>query len=199
MIHPATELRRTKHQTGYGVIATALIRRGTITWVRDPLDQGLEPSSVAEMPDLLRAALERYCYRALDGSYVLCWDHARFNNHSCQPSCRTVGDFDIAVRDIAAGEELTIEYATINVLETFDCRCGAPECRGSVRPNDAREYGEQWDREILEVARLAPTVAQPLESLFELSSTLAAMYADACAGRPIVLPRSRELVIGADA
>jgi len=199
VIHPATELRRTNHQIGYGVIATALIPRGTITWVRDPLDRRLEPSSVARMPDLLRAALDRYCYRELDGSYVLCWDHARFNNHSCQPSCRTVGDFDIAVRDIASGEELTIEYATINVPETFDCRCGAPACRGSVRPSDAREYGEQWDREILGAARLAPAVAQPLESLFGLSPTLAVMYADARGGRPIVLPRSRELVIGGDA
>jgi hypothetical protein len=65
-----------------------------------------------------------------------------------------------------------------------------------VRPSDALAYGEQWDREILDVARLTAEVAQPLESLFELSPTLAGMYADARAGRPIALPRSRELVIG---
>ena len=149
MIHPATELLPADRAVGYGVMATAPIPRGTVTWVRDPLDQRFAASTVAQMPELIRAALERYCYRELDGSLVLCWDHARFNNHSCQPSCRTVGDFDIAVRDIAAGEELTIEYATINVLETFACRCGAPGCRGSVRPGDAREYGERWDSEIL--------------------------------------------------
>jgi hypothetical protein len=196
VIHPDTELRRTDRQTGYGVTATAPIPCGTITWVRDPLDQHLEPSDVVRMPAILRSALERYCYREPDGSYVLCWDHARFNNHSCQPSCRTVGDFDIVVRDIAVGEELTIEYATINVLDTFYCRCGASACRGTVRPSDALAYGEQWDREILDVARLTAEVAQPLESLFELSPTLAGMYADARAGRPIALPRSRELVIG---
>lgn len=196
VIHPATELRRTDRAIGYGVTATAPIPRGTITWVRDPLDQRFAPPSVARMAELLRAALERYCYRELDGAYVLCWDHARFNNHSCQPSCRTVGDFDIAVRDIAAGEELTIEYATINVLQTFDCRCGAPACRGSVRPGDAREYGERWDVEILEAARLTPAVPQPLASLFALSPTLCTMYANAHHGRPIVLPSSRELVIG---
>lgn len=184
---------------GYGVIATSPIPRGTITWVRDPLDQRFEPEMVARMPELLRAALHRYCYRELDGAYVLCWDHARFNNHSCEPSCRTVGDFDIAVRDIRAGDELTIDYATINVLETFDCRCGATSCRGSVRPSDARQHGEQWDREILEVARLAPMVAQPLATLFESAPALAAMYAAARSGRAITLPRSRELTMAADA
>ncbi|HTI65062.1 MAG TPA: SET domain-containing protein-lysine N-methyltransferase [Gemmatimonadaceae bacterium] len=196
MIHPQTELRRTDRAIGYGVVATARIPRGTITWVHDPLDRRFDSPSVARMPALLRSALERYCYRELDGAYVLCWDHARFNNHSCRPSCRTVGDFDIAVRDIDAGEELTIEYATINVLESFDCRCGAPDCRGAVRPDDARELGARWDREILDAARLTPSVAQPLEALFELSPTLAAMYADSRGGRDIVLPRSRDLVIG---
>lgn len=196
MIHPNTELRRTDREIGYGVVATTPIPRGTITWVRDPLDQRFDPAIVAGMPDLLRASLERYCYREVDGAYVLCWDHARFNNHSCRPTCRTVGDFDIAVRDIDAGEELTIEYATINVLESFACRCGAMDCRGTVRRDDARELGEEWDRQILDVARLAPTVAQPLETLFEFSPTLAAMYAEARGGREIVLPRSWELVIG---
>lgn len=195
MIHPSTALRRTNHEIGYGVMATAAIPRGTITWVHDALDQRLEPSVVARMPGLLRAALERYCYRELDGSYVLCWDHARFNNHSCRPTCRTVGDFDIAVRDIAAGDELTIEYATINVLNTFACRCGAPGCRGRVQPSDAREFGESWDREIVRAAEAAAAVAQPLAPLFDLSATLAAMYAAARDGRPIELPRSRELVI----
>ena len=34
MIHPDTELRFISDEVGYGVFATALIGRGTITWVR---------------------------------------------------------------------------------------------------------------------------------------------------------------------
>ncbi len=132
MIHPDTELRRVHSAIGYGVAATAPIPRGTITWVRDPLDQKLDRAAVAALSAPLQAAIARYAYQDLDGSYVLCWDHARYNNHSCRPACRTVGDFDIAVRDIARGEELTIEYATINVLDVFDCRCGADNCRKLV-------------------------------------------------------------------
>lgn len=195
VIHPDTELRRVGSQIGYGVAATAPIPRGTITWVRDDLDQCLDVETVSRLPEVLRVALKRYAYRDLDETYVLCWDHARFNNHSCQPACRTVGDFDIAVRDIAAGEELTIEYAVINVLDVFDCRCGAEHCRGEVHSSDALRYGEAWDAEILAAVRRAPTIAQPLETLFAGSTTLASALADAVAGRPITLPASRDLIL----
>jgi uncharacterized protein len=180
---------------GYGVTATAPIPRGTITWVHDQLDRRFDASVASKMPPLLRAALERYCYRELDGSYVLCWDHARFNNHSCRPACRTVGDFDIAVRDIVAGEELTIEYATLNVLGSFDCHCGADGCRGTIRSSDAQRFGDEWDREILDAARVAATVAQPLQPLFYQSANLTSMHAAAAAGRAVTLPRCRDLVI----
>lgn len=195
VIHPDTELRRVGSQIGYGVAATANIPHGTITWVRDDFDQRLDADAVARLPELLRVALKRYAYRDLDESYVLCWDHARFNNHSCRPACRTVGDFDIAVRDIAPGEELTIEYAVINVVDMFDCRCGAEQCRREVHSSDAVRYGEAWDAEVLAAMRLAPTIRQPLETLFAVSATLTSAFADASAGRPITLPASRDLVL----
>jgi hypothetical protein len=39
MIHPDTELRYVNDIIGYGVFATRLIPRGTITWVQDELYQ----------------------------------------------------------------------------------------------------------------------------------------------------------------
>ena len=37
-----------------------------------------------------------------DGISILCWDNARFVNHSCEPNCLTGGfDFEFAIRDIA--------------------------------------------------------------------------------------------------
>ena len=39
MIHPDTELRYVNDAIGYGVFATRHIPCGTITWVRDHLDQ----------------------------------------------------------------------------------------------------------------------------------------------------------------
>jgi SET domain-containing protein len=62
---------------------------------------------------------------------------AMFINHCCNPNCETEDDNDhiyvIALRDIAAGEELTYEY---NLYDSDDeegiCYCGAPQCRGTM-------------------------------------------------------------------
>jgi uncharacterized protein len=61
-------------------------------------------------------------------------------NHSCDPNCGVrlnhVEAFDfVARRPIAAGQELTFDYAMRNfTVDHFpaECLCGADECRGSV-------------------------------------------------------------------
>ena len=61
-------------------------------------------------------------------------------NHSCDPNCGVrVNDaegFDfVAMRPIAAGEEITFDYAMRNyVVEHFppSCLCGASICRGTI-------------------------------------------------------------------
>jgi hypothetical protein len=62
-------------------------------------------------------------------------------NHSCDPNCGVrvnpaVGGFDfVALRPIAAGDELTFDYAMRNyVIEHFPptCLCGTARCRGRV-------------------------------------------------------------------
>ncbi len=62
-------------------------------------------------------------------------------NHSCDPNCGVrenpgVEGFDfVALRPIAAGEEVTFDYAMRNhVIEHFParCLCGAKICRGRV-------------------------------------------------------------------
>lgn len=195
MIHPATELRPVNDRIGYGVFATQPIPAGTITWVRDRFDQAFSTAAVRELPEILRRALVRYSYRDTDGSYVLCWDHARFNNHSCAPTCRTVRDFDIAVRDIPAGGELTIDYAAINVPEELSCHCGAADCRGVIRSVDAELLGDEWDAEIHASALKAAAVAQPLSDLFHTNVELQRLFTDVNTGRRPSLPRTRDLVL----
>ena len=63
---------------------------------------------------------------------------AMFMNHCCEPNCETEEDEDnrifvVALRDIAAGEELVYEY---NLWDSDDveqdCYCGKPKCRGTM-------------------------------------------------------------------
>jgi SET domain-containing protein len=60
-----------------------------------------------------------------------------FLNHSCEPNCET-DEVDgrvwiMAIRNIAAGEELVYDY---NLYDGDDdpatCNCGAAKCRGSM-------------------------------------------------------------------
>lgn len=61
---------------------------------------------------------------------------ARFINHSCAPNCdyRIEGQRVLiyAARDIAAGDELSIDYSYGADGEIVPCGCGAPGCRGRI-------------------------------------------------------------------
>jgi len=65
-------------------------------------------------------------------------------NHSCAPNCGFMGQiFLMALRDIAADEEIAYDYAmAMNSSPASDsyfsmaCRCGSPLCRGVVWEDD---------------------------------------------------------------
>lgn len=96
-------------------------------------DLDLDPKSLEEQPAGFRERLMHYGYvdRRLD-RFILCCDDARFINHSDAANIRP--DFaldrhgvDIALRDIAAGEEITIDYRFIEGAVNF--RKAPPETR----------------------------------------------------------------------
>ncbi|HJQ34952.1 MAG TPA: SET domain-containing protein-lysine N-methyltransferase [Pyrinomonadaceae bacterium] len=61
-----------------------------------------------------------------------------FINHCCAPNCFmrvTAGRIIIyALRDIEAGEELTLDYGETYHDDSKLCRCGAPTCRVTMNP-----------------------------------------------------------------
>ena len=63
-----------------------------------------------------------------------------FSNHSCEPNIGVQGQVVfVALRDVAAGEELTHDWAmTDDDAYEMDCRCGAASCRGVVTGQDWR-------------------------------------------------------------
>ena len=63
------------------------------------------------------------------------WNPARFINHSCAPNCEAREEDEqiwiYALRDLAAGEELTFNYGyDLQDHEDHPCRCGAAACVG---------------------------------------------------------------------
>jgi len=163
MIHPATELRHVNDTIGYGVFATEFIPAGTITWVRDDLDQTITAEEVDNLPPQYRAILDKYAFTDADGRLVLCWDHARFVNHCCEATCLSPGyDFEIAVRNIKAGEELTDDYGALNLNEDMVCACASPRCRQVIRPDDMERHAPAWDSKVEPLFRRLRQLSQPL-------------------------------------
>lgn len=179
MLHPHTDLRFISDACGRGVVATQFIPRGTVVWVRCRLDQTLPASRIRALRGEYRAATQRYCFVDRRGDYVLCWDHARFVNHSCEPNCISPGGFelDLAVRDIEPGEQITNHYAALNLDHRFECECGAPSCTGFVRPEDAPARVAAWDLALAEALPRVGGVEQPLWSLVKRKRDLLAASA----------------------
>jgi hypothetical protein len=168
MIHPDTELRFIHPDIGFGVVATRLIPKGTITWVQDELDQVFTAQRLSGLGPMFADVLGKYSFVNGRGEYVLCWDLARYVNHSCAPTCLSAGyNFEIAVRDIQPGEELTDDYATLNLEGSFECRCRTRQCRSTVREADIYAHADRWDAIAREAFPLIAGRPQPLWALVE--------------------------------
>ena len=72
--------------------------------------------------------------RAID--FSMSADPMRFTNHSCRPNARlSIRDGRVelyALRSIAPGEELTVDYGETHHEGRLRCQCGAPGCRGAL-------------------------------------------------------------------
>ena len=124
----------------YGIFAVQDLQAGEVIVSGESSSQ-----KIATLPHLQshwsasqREAFLRYIYPLSETVMVLRHpDPAEWlvQNHSCNPNTAYQGLNLVALQEIAAGEELTVDFATFrdeNRLE-FDCQCGAPQCRGNVR------------------------------------------------------------------
>lgn len=165
MIFPKTELQFISPEMGYGVVATEFIPKGTITWVLDRLDREFTPRQIQQLPPTYQGIIDTYSYRNNRGNYVLCWDFGRYVNHSFKSNClSTAYNFEIAIRDIYPGEQLTDDYGYLNVNTPFEPIDEGTE-RKVVYPDDLPNYYSQWDAQLKEVFPLIVQIPQPLKSL----------------------------------
>ena len=179
MIHPSTELRHIDAQLGYGVFATERLPRGTITYVWDPLEVEIRPDDPRLAEPVLREKIERYSYIDAVGTRIVSWDHAKYVNHCCQ--CNTMSTaygFEIAIRDIEAGEQITDEYGMFNMPEPMNLSCCRTPCRGQVKAGDLDQLWHAWDKKIMAALDVLELVEQPLWPLVDsVTATQVERYA----------------------
>ena len=163
VIHPHTELRLIDPVVGYGVFATQDIPAGTLTYVKDSLEIVVAPAEYDRHAPEMRGAIDKYSYIDERGNRIVSWDFAKYVNHCCD--CNTISTgygFEIAIRDIRAGEQLTDEYGIFNLEEPMTLVCDSPLCRGCIRPEDFDTHYRAWDAKILRALPRFADVEQPL-------------------------------------
>ena len=165
MIHPHTELRYIGPHVGYGVVATRPIPKGTVTWALDALDRSFTPEEVDALDPIYQEILDVYTFRNNRGDYVLCWDNGRFVNHSFRANCLTTAyDFEVAIRDIAPGEQLTDDYGYLNIPRPFRAADEGAR-RKVVYPDDLVRHHRTWDRKVAAALKRTPALEQPLRAI----------------------------------
>jgi len=123
---------------GRGLFAIAPIARGEIVAVKcghiinrstlRELQARLGPAEIQIGDDLFICPVTE---EEREGSMI-------FSNHSCEPNIGVRGQITfVAMRDIAAGEELTHDWAmTDDDDSTTACQCGTASCRGNISGKD---------------------------------------------------------------
>lgn len=165
MMHPHTALRFISEDIGHGVVATRDIPAGTITWIQDELDREFTPEQIRAFNPLYTETMEKYCFCSSKGNWVFCWDHAKYVNHSFRSNClSTAYNFEVAIRDIRAGEELTDDYGYLNVTHPFEA-LDEGVGRTTVYPDDLTRYHEIWDAALHNAWPGIVRVDQPLRGL----------------------------------
>lgn len=112
---------------GLGVFAGEDISKDTIVWEDVPgFDKVYTKAEYDAFPQQARDYLDIYAYWDQEGIH-LCGDHGIYCNHADEPNVGnwppSGGKFEMALRDIKKGEEITSDYRTFddssrNDLET---------------------------------------------------------------------------------
>ncbi len=102
---------------GNGLFTVTPIAQGTPLYRFLPgFDQVFAPGQWAALPELARGYVRHFSYLTHEADeFILSGDHARFMNHADEPNTGAASDdglsvTTVALRDLAAGEELTCDY-----------------------------------------------------------------------------------------
>lgn len=116
----------------YGMYAKEYISKGEMVFIKGGHIVKREDFYASSVINSYLPISDEYYMAAVDPEEEE--DIKLYNNHSCEPNCGMHGEITfVAIRDIVAGEELTIDYAFVdNEDYSFECHCGSEKCRGTV-------------------------------------------------------------------
>ena len=167
MIADIFEIKEDSHG-GKGLFAKRFVPAGTISIIEKgcPKCKSISPKQLEKRPDrdfmLSHAPIT---LSSFPNFLVPCDDRIYYINHSCNANSLDADGFDIVVRDLECGEELTCDYRMFrDNITNFLCDCGEENCSGLIScvypfPKDLLDY---WSKKIQNVLEIARRVEQPL-------------------------------------
>lgn len=131
-------IKKTDYGAGKGVYANTEIKAGTETFIFS--------EQIFPWTKVTHRAIQLGRNRWLEPVKE---SFGHYLNHSCSPSCAfQLPNKIVALRDIPAGEEITIDYSTVVHIQKWemDCLCQSPHCRKSVLsfPKMPLEFQEKY-------------------------------------------------------
>lgn len=149
VISRKVEVRSSKID-GLGMFAKAPIKKGEIVYMKG--------GHILSRKEMFTSGVIN-SYLPISDDYVIAAKNVEeeefiklHNNHSCNPNCGMDGEITfVAMRDIAMGEELTVDYAFIDNEDYSEkCHCGSPNCRHIItgydwkRPEVQKKYDKKY-------------------------------------------------------
>jgi hypothetical protein len=169
-----------------GLVTTRDLPAGTVVWKNRPDGPAeasyrkLHRSDLASLTDDEVRFFVRYSYQNGEDLWITPLNQAEVEmdasncfNHSCSSNVWPLDeDHWATMRDVKAGESLTIDYATFdsnNFICIDRCLCGATDCRKYVRGDDWRilELQQRYQGHFL------PYIAEKIARFPELARTTA--------------------------
>ena len=124
---------------GFGIYASRNINEGGIIFKGEERAQRFVTKRYVEnnWNEDEKMHFRRYAYPVSAELFAL-WEEDPSGwapqNHSCNPNTAFDGLNVVAIKKIAKGQELTLDYADFldENMEPFKCQCGASSCRGEI-------------------------------------------------------------------
>jgi uncharacterized protein len=161
-ISPKAVKGRPSGIAGRGLVAAEPIARDEVVAIKG--GHIVDTATLSGLPERLQNSEVQIA----DGFHLVALDEVEYEpvmlfiNHCCEPNVGFAGNVVlVAMRDVAAGEELTTDYALFDDHgESMECGCGAPSCRRMIdgqdwrRPELQRRYGRYFSSYLL--SRFSP-------------------------------------------
>lgn len=124
---------------GFGIYAACDIKEGEVIFTGEEKAHRIVTKRYvdANWNEDQKMNFRRYAYALSEEIFVL-WDENPMEwapqNHSCDANTGLDGLNVVALSNIPAGEELTLDYSQFldENMEPFQCKCGSPACRGMI-------------------------------------------------------------------